>query len=93
MTVTSMLNYFQPLTDYLDKYIADNDLYVGWHEAGTGNLTVEHAQVYLNDYNADLERRLNEYMEADWLAATNITEENTNAAVMFARTPGSFKRP
>ncbi len=80
MTVQPMLNYFQPLIDYLDTYINETGLHVGWHEA-SGNVTVEHAQDYLQDYNADLERRLNEYMEADWEAATNITEENTNAAV------------
>lgn len=82
MSAKAVLEYFQPLTDWLKKQNEGEE--IGWTGACPGNgrkRTAEVAQQWLKEYNTMAEQSLYTISEVEWSYATNITDENSKKLV------------
>lgn len=82
MSAKAVLEYFQPLTDWLKKQNEGEE--IGWTGACPGNgrkRTAEVAKQWLKEYNTIAEQALYTISEVEWSYATNITDENSRKLV------------
>lgn len=82
MSAKAVLEYFQPLTDWLKKQNEGEE--IGWTGACPGNgrkRTAEVAKQWLKEYNTLAEQALYTISEVEWSYATNITDENSRKLV------------
>lgn len=82
MSAKAVLEYFQPLTEWLKKQNEGEE--IGWTGACPGNgrkRTAEVAKQWLKEYNTLAEQALYTISEVEWSYATNITDENSRKLV------------
>ena len=82
MDVRPLIEYFQPLLDWLKTQNAGHP--TGWTEECPQQELVEAAQ-WLQDYNEKLEEKREESTFADWNYTSNITDETSVKSVKHSR--------
>ncbi|KAG7158224.1 Angiotensin-converting enzyme-like 3 [Homarus americanus] len=79
-----IINYFQPLIDYLEEALQEAYQCVGWGESTTVTANPrddeEEARIKMADMNDKMSRCVHEATVADWTYYTNITGSHANAS-------------
>ncbi|XP_067685542.1 uncharacterized protein [Haliotis asinina] len=78
MDVGAVIEYFQPLFDWLEKENEGEEL--GWSD-GCPSEDDNEAAAFLQDYDKEAEKHLVKMTVADWAYQTNLTEETSKASV------------
>ena len=81
MTLSSLNKYFEPLVAYLDKFIADNQIKVGWSANVDDYVEPLSLEQYLVSANEQYRLAMNTMTLAEWAQGSNITDENEAALV------------
>ncbi len=76
MSLGSLNKYFKPLSDYLDKFIADKGIKVGWSAKVEDYVEPMNAADFLAAANEQYRRALNAMTDAEWQQGSDISETN-----------------
>ena len=95
MSAKSLMNYFQPLTDWLKKQNNGTDD-IGWSEDCPDPVAIEtdlnKTCTWLEYYDKEAQREYNVATLADWNYANNITDENQKKQVRLSYKIHAFLR-
>ncbi|KAI2806850.1 hypothetical protein BLOT_008809 [Blomia tropicalis] len=81
MSTSSLEKYFEPLSKYLDKFIKEKNIEVGWNANVDNYVEPIKPNDYLKDANEQLQNQLNLVTLAEWAQGSDINEENEQALI------------
>ncbi|XP_041371786.1 uncharacterized protein LOC121385251 [Gigantopelta aegis] len=89
MDAGALIEYFQPLSDWLKEQNQGRD--VGWEEACPEE-GLDPLVVFLDEYDHDAEKHREQMYFADWAYETNITDETAAASVKGRNYLAAFEK-